>query len=351
MTESGSEPEIQREEYEGFLEDFGEQLDRGRHRARKLRSRRRVTAGGLALAAIAVAIIAVTSVGGGRVDVVAEAEAALAPAGQLLRIVTSSRLEMRGGAQAEVTGHEAESLGLNKPRVAEEWSTSAPTRWRIATTIPTATAQGSTAAAALQCAYSNGSEETYNEAFATNELDLVPVGEGHDEASEESPCTNQVSAGLGTDPVAHIHSLLEARQLQPAGSGTVDGRVVLRLTGAERPPTIEIAGNSNTLWPVEYEVDPETYAPVRFTVEMVGANTFGNIGTLTEVTDVSAYEQLPLGESTVALLSIKTTGNPVIRHGLNQYEARQAAAEREARTASAARKRAQRHRSSQPRRP
>ena len=158
-----TDAETQDDEYRHFLGDFGRQLDHGKRRAGHLRSRQRIATGGLALAAIAAAIIALASTGGGRVDVVAEAEAALAPPGQLLRIVTSSRLEMRGATHTEVTGHEAESLGWNKPRHAEEWSASTPTRWRIATTIPTATAQGSVPAAPLQCAYSNDSEETYNQ--------------------------------------------------------------------------------------------------------------------------------------------------------------------------------------------
>jgi hypothetical protein len=320
--------DTQDDEYGRFLEGFGKQLNHGRQRAGQLRSRRRIATGGLALAAVAAAIIAVLSTSGGRVDVVAEAEAALAPPGQLLHIVTVSGLEMRGGTQTEVTGPDAESLGWNKPRVAEEWSATMPTRWRIATTIPTATANGSVPAAPLQCAYSNDSEETYNQGFQSNELNIVPVTRGQDEASQESLCTDQVSSGLGTEPEEQIHSMLEAGQLQPAGTSTVDGRLVLRLTGRRTESQLKSTSSSSMPpWPVEYDVDPKTYAPVRFTVEMVGTNTFGNTGTLTEVTNVTAYEQLPLDESTSALLDIKTTGNPIIHHGPNQFEELRAAEE------------------------
>jgi hypothetical protein len=208
--------------------------------------------------------------------------------------VTVSQLEMRGGTHTEITGSEAESLGWNRPRTAEEWSASEPTRWRIATTIPTATSEGSIAAAPIQC-------------------------EGRDESSEESPCTTQVSGGLGTQPVAHIHTMLESGELKATGKATVNGREVLRLTGRETRPQLTGAGPA---WPIEYDVDPETYAPVRFTVEMVGANALGNTGTLTEVTNVTTYEQLPLNETTTGLLALKTTGMPVIRHGVNQYERR-----------------------------
>jgi hypothetical protein len=327
-----TDTENREDQYRRFLGDFGEQLEHGRRRAWQLRSRRRVTTGGLALAAITAVGIALAGTSGGRVDVVADAEAALAPPGQLLHIVTTSRLEMRGAAHTEVTGHDAESLGWNQPRTAEEWSASMPTRWRIATTIPTATAKGSMPAAPLQCAYSNDSEATYNQGFQVKELDIVPVAKGQDEASEESPCTDQTSRGLGTEPEEHIDSLLEAGQLQPAGTSTVNGRVVLRLTGEQTESKLEAASDSSIPpWPVEYDVDPETYAPVRFTVEMVGTNTFGNAGTLTEVTEVTAYEQLPLNESTSSLLDIKTTGNPIIHHGPNQYEEIRAARDRSGR--------------------
>jgi hypothetical protein len=322
MTEPSYEAKTQGDEYERFLEDMGDRLDRaGNRRASQLRRRRRIATGSLALFVVVSGIFLVIGNGAGRVDVVAQAAAALAPTDQILRIVTTSHLEMRGGTHPEVTGSEAESIGWNKPRTAEQWSASAPVRWRIATTIPTSTAAGSVTAAPIQCAYSNGSEETYNQAFQGNELIIVPVSKGQDESSQESSCTTQVPGGLGTRPVAHIHSMLEAGQLKLVGKGTVNGREVLRLTGHETRLQPRNAG-SGAAWPVEYAVDPATYAPVRFTVEMVGANALGNAGTLTEITDVTTYEQLPLDETTTALLSIKTAGNPVIRHDLNQYEKR-----------------------------
>lgn len=312
--------ETQGDEYQQFLEDMGDQVDQavGR-RSSQLRTRRRVAAGVLVLFAAVAGIVLATGNGAGRVDVVAQAEAALAPTGQVLRLVTVSQLEMRGSTHTQVTGSEAESLAWNKPRTAEQWSASAPTRWRIATTIPTVTRVGSVAAAPIQCAYSGGSEEIYNAAFRTNEVIIVPVSQGLDESAEESPCTTQVSGGLGTQPVAHIHAMLASGQLRVAGRDTVNGREVLRLTGAETRPQ---GTGEGAAWPIEYDVDPETYAPVRFTVEMVGANALGNAGTLTEITDVTTSEQLPLNETTTGLLSLKTSGNPIVRHAVNQLEKR-----------------------------
>ena len=41
----------------------------------------------------------------------------------------------------------------------------------------------------------------------------------------------------------------------------------------------------------------------------------GNTGTPTQVVDVNSYEQLPLNDTTAALLSIHPAGNPtVVRH-------------------------------------
>jgi hypothetical protein len=344
MTDATYQDETQSDEYERFLEQMGAELDQAAsRRASQLRRRRRVATGGLALCAVVAGIALVIGGGTGRVDVVAQAEAALAPTGQVLRLVTVSRLEMRGGTHAEITGSEAESLGWNKPRTAEQWSASEPTRWRIATTIPTATSASSVAAAPIQCAYSAGSEETYDQGLPTNEVVIVPVSSGQDESSQESPCTTQVSGGLGTQPVAHIHAMLESGALKAAGKTTVNGHEVLRLTGQETRP--QGTGTASS-WPIEYDVNPETYAPVRFVVEMVGADALGNPGTLTEVTEVTGYEELPLTEATTGLLSLRTTGNPVIRHGVNQYEKRREAeaASRESATnsATAARSLAQR---------
>jgi hypothetical protein len=320
MTDATYQAEPQGDEYERFLDEMGVQLDQAAiRRTSQLRRRRRAATGGLALLAAVTGGVLLIGKGAGRVDVVAQAEAALAPAGQVLRLVTVSQLEMRGGTHAQVTGSQAESLGWNRPRTAEQWSASEPTRWRIATTIPTATRAGFVTAAPIQCAYSAGSEETYDQGFLANEVVIVPVSKGQDESSEQSPCTTQVSGGLGTEPVAHIRTMLESGQLKAAGKVTVNGHEVLRLTGEEARTQPTGAGPA---WPIEYDVEPETYAPVRFTVEMAGADALGNPGTLTEVTSVTTYEQLPLNETTTGLLALKTTGTPVIRHGVNQYERR-----------------------------
>jgi hypothetical protein len=294
--------------YDRLMEDFGQQLQEAEARpAGQQRGRRRAAVGALVLAGFAAGTLTLIGAGGGgRLDVVAQAEAALAPAGHVVHLVTTSHMEMRGSSHAEIVGPEAED---GKPRVVERWSTSQPTRWRVASTVPIVTAHG-TFTGPVQRSYSAGTEEGYIPSL--NTLD-VTTG-----VSELSPRATLSGGTLGTDPVAAIRSMLEAGQLHDAGSGTVNGHAITRLVGEElsRPE-----GFAHPPWPVEYDVDPETYAPARFTVEEIGVNFPGNTGTPTQVVDVNVYEQLPLNQSTAALLSIHPAGNPTVVHHDQESEA------------------------------
>jgi hypothetical protein len=259
------------------------------------------------LAGIAAGALVLTGIGGGgRLDVLTQAKAALAPAGQIVHLVTTAHTEMRGGSQSEIVGPEAEENG---PRVAERWSTTKPLRWRVASTVPIVTAHG-TSTGPVQRAYGDGTEELY-----IQPLNTLNVRTG---VSEGSPWVSMSAGPLGSDPVARIHAMLEAGQLHEAGNGTVGGHAVKRLIGQELEAP---AGDPHQPWPVEYDVDPETFAPVRFTVEEAGVSIPGNTGVPTLVVDVNAYEALPLNERTASLLSIHPTGNPTVeRHAAGEAE-------------------------------
>jgi hypothetical protein len=287
--------------YERLLEGFGKVLQEAETRpAGRQRGRRRVAAGATALAGIATGALMLMGAGsGGRLDVVAQAEAALEPLGHVVHLVTTSRMEMRGGSQAEIVGPEAED---NTPRVEERWSASQPVRWRVAATVPSVTAQG-THPEQVQLAYAGGVVELYLQSL--NTLDITTG------ISEDSPRMSLHDGALGADPAARIRSMLEAGQLHNAGSGTVDGHTVERLVGDELSPS---PGAAHPPWPVEYDVDANTYIPVRFTVEEVGMSFPGNTGTPTQVVEVNTYEQLPLNETTASLLSIHPAGNPIVTH-------------------------------------
>jgi hypothetical protein len=287
--------------YERLLEGFGQMLQEAETRpAGRQHGRRRVAAGALALAGIVTGALMLAGAGsGGRLDVVAQAEAALEPLGHVVHLVTTSRMEMRGGPQAEIVGPEAER---GTSRVEERWSASRPTRWRVAAIVPFVTAHG-THPEQLQLAYAGGVEELYLKSL--NTLDITTG------ISEDSTRASLHDGPLGTDPAARIRSMLEAGQLHDAGSGAVDGHAVERLVGHELSQS---QGSVHPPWPVEYDVDANTYIPVRFTVEEVGMSFPSNTGTPTQVVEVNAYEQLPLNETTASLLSIHPAGNPTVTH-------------------------------------
>jgi hypothetical protein len=287
--------------YDRLLEDFGRHLQEAEARAAgRQRRRGRIAAGTVVLAGIAAGTLMLTGAGGGgRLDVVAQARAALAPAGTVVHLVTTSHMEMRGGSRAEIVGPEAEA---GTHRVAERWSASQPVRWRVASAVPVITAHG-TSIRSVQSSYGGGTEESYIPSL--NTLDVTTgVSEGGLRAS-------LYGGPLEADPVAGIRSMLDSGQLRDAGSGTVGGHATRRLVGEElsRPQ-----GLAHPPWPVEYDVDPTTFAPVRFTVEEVGMSFRGNTGAPTLIVDVNTYEALPLNETTAALLSIHPAGNPTVVH-------------------------------------
>jgi len=286
--------------YEQLLEDFGQRLEEAAARRPGGQRRRRAAAGALVLPGIvAIGLLLAGGGGGRRLPFVAQARAALAPAGQVVHLVTTSHMEMRGGAQAEIVGPEAEQ---NAPRVSDEWSASQPVRWRIASVVPIVTAHG-TFAGPVQLSYGDGTEELYVQPLNTLDIRTGVSGGG--------PRTSLAEGPLGAEPVPRIRSMLEAGQLREAGGGTVNGHAVERLVGAESQKGGS-RRSAHAPWPVEYDVDPKTFAPVRFTVEQVGTSIPGNSGTPTDVVEVSRYEELPLNEATASLLSIRVSRSPTI---------------------------------------
>jgi hypothetical protein len=276
--------------YEQLMEDFGQQLQQAEARPAGAHRRRWIAAGALSVVIAAVAQSGLD--GGGRLDVVAQAEAALAPAGQIVHLVTTSHMELRGGSTSEIIGAEAEE---NTPRVTEQWSISKPLRWRVASNVPIVTAHGSSTGP-VQLSYGGGTEEFY-----AQPLNALNIRTG---VAENSPRVSLSEGPMGSEPVPKIRAMLETGQLHDAGSGNVQGRAVRRLVG-------EDIQNGHS-WPVEYDVDPSTFVPVRFTVEESGVSVPGNSGTLTQVVDVNTYKEIPLNESTASLLSIQPLGNPTV---------------------------------------
>jgi hypothetical protein len=284
--------DIDTQGYERLLADFGRALDVGaqRHVGRR-RDRRRASAGAALLVAIAAGVL-IASGGGSHLDVVAQARAALAPAGQIVHLRTTTHIETEGKPGGSTS-------------TAQQWSTASPPRWRVSTSIPTPTTtpggkpvgnSDGLVTGAMQFSYGDGTQELYLQQINTLEVTtgLAAVGP---QAAPYGP--------LGVEPVATVRAMLEAGRLHDAGSGVVNGRTVRRLVGAE-------PRGSNPSWPVEYDVNPRTDAPVRVTIEAVQAARRAGVGVPLIVLDVDSYELLPLNGSTVPLLTIRPAGNPTI---------------------------------------
>jgi hypothetical protein len=288
--------ETRHHEYDLLLEDFGHTLRAGaaRHAAAQ-RHRRQLSATALALAGIAAGVLALTGAGPrAQLDLTAQARAALAPAGQIVHLVSTTHIETKGRPGAGATS------------TSEQWSTSDPPRWRVAFDIPTPTTTpggkpigdlDGLLTGPMQISYSRGTEEFY--AQRPNTLEVTSgLREDRSHAAPHGP--------LGIEPVATVRSLLAAGKLHDAGRGTVDGRAVRRLIGEE-------TRGRNPPWPVEYDVEPRTDAPVRVRIEAPRAAQPAGIGTPVIVLDVDSYQRLPLNSSTAALLKIQTAGHPAVQ--------------------------------------
>lgn len=286
--------------YDQLLEEFGRQLKSGEQNVRRRRRRRlRATGGVLVLAFTGtVALSLIGSGDGSRLEVLAQARAALAPAGEIVHLVTSTHFESRGGS--------APAVGPTSK--AEQWSSTSPLRWRVAFIVPTPTTTpggkpvgklDGLVTGPMQFSYSGGTFEFY--AQRPNTLE-VRTG-----LSDESPRATP-SGPLGVEPVARVRKMLEQGQLRVAGKGTVDGKPVVRLVGDEPRGT-------NAPWPVEYDVNPVTYAPVRVAIEAAPARRRAGAGVQVSVLQVDTYQLIPLNSSTASLLAIKPAGKTtVIRH-------------------------------------
>jgi hypothetical protein len=282
--------------YQQLLDDFGRQLDHAASRRRRPPSARRPLWIGLALATVAG--IAVVLAGGGgtaRLDVVAQAQAALSPPGGLVYMVTTTRVEAPG-----------RTLVQPPPLPTQQWSTGTPERWRMAQNLP---AHGNIhvvgpygqVVGREEFSFANGTTEYY-----AREPNVLEITSG---LSSDGPAATDLTAPLGTDPVVELRSMLDSGRLHDAGTRTLAGRAVRRLVGEEsrgaKPP-----------WPIEYDVDASTFRPVQVAIQMrTQSPAAPQTGTLTMIETVERYERLPLNPRTVRLLTIHPTGTPTVyRH-------------------------------------
>jgi hypothetical protein len=267
-----------------YLDDFGRTLeDAARKRPRRARRPRRLPllAGSAALAAAAITAVLLLLPGSTtprRLDVIAEARAALAPqAGELTHLVVRQHAEVAPGARG---------VSVSAPPITiEQWSATGPVRWRMTYINPPNAFPHPEER--VEVAYADGVETSYNR--ARNALRRV-TGLGTHSAPAAYP--------LGTDPIATLRSMLAHGRLRDAGPATIGGRAVRRLLGTRT----RALGKQRFTGTVEYDIDPTTFAPVRAKLQppfpLLGANR------IYEVLDFRRFERLPLTAATSELLKI-----------------------------------------------
>lgn len=275
--------------YDRYLDDFGARLQAAVS-ARPRRPRRRLALGSLiATAAVAAALVLVLpgSPAGRPLDVVAEARAALAPPGEIvyLRITTSWSADPGGTAPP--------------PSTTEQWTAADPPRWRLVQTLPrdhrngtVSDGDGRRIVGRQEFAYAAGRQSDYR--VELNRL-LINTGYSEHGAAAKRP------GPLGGDPATELRAMLTHGKVTDAGLVDTGGRTVRRLIS-------ESSGSGGPARRFTYDVDPDTFAPVRGVLRLrfgFPAGTRSPV-VLTSTFTVDRYERLPINAQTAKLLTIAT---------------------------------------------
>lgn len=258
-----------------FLDDFGRALPT----EPPARVRRPVAAAGaVAVAAVVAFVILLASPGSSdRLNVIDEARAALDPQGEIVHVVTFTRYGIRnpsGNARSSV-----------KPQRAEQWSATNPPRYRVRFL----NAQRGDAG---EVDFRSGRQTATRVGFES-----YSITRGLSERSSAAEAIGPTP--LGNDPVAKLRDLLADGRVRDAGLSTVGGRRTRRLTGVEFP-------GRPTERRYTYEIDRESYEPVRVTIAMPPLLSGGRPGedVFTATTTFERFETLPPTEANLRLLRI-----------------------------------------------
>jgi hypothetical protein len=271
-------------------------------------------AGGLTIAAALAAILLVAPGGNDKLNVVAEARAALPEPDELVHyetVTTMSLVDADEAAEQRFAEH-ARGDWAFAPKRYEQWSTDG--RWRVTrdngkvfpkmfagdpfipgTYIPDEELErvglDQEIIGPTQEAYANGVDSFY-----VDGADVVVRVDVPDSATLTPSSPGGMFSGaptiLGADPVTAIREQLDSGQLRDAGTAEFDGRTVRRLVGIDGV--------------MEYHVDAETFEPVRVRMFMGWSEPDSQDPAERLVNDTvfEEYETLPLDESTESLLEI-----------------------------------------------
>ena len=257
-----------------YLDDFGLRLCAAAASPAPPRRRRLAFLATPAVAAAVLAAVLVFGTGGERLDVVAEARAALSPPDAIVHMVIRSDRDVGRPGQKIVT---------------QQWTTVDPLRWRVVREMPDGTGlleNGSLFAGRVELAYADGVRRAY-----TSLYDRLNVTRG---VSEEGLAARVPSASaLSGDAQADFRAMLASGTVRDAGEHRVDGRPVRRLVGEPSPKGFP----PDTRF--VYDVDPETFAPVRYVID------FPEPRDLDIEYFVDIYERIPLTPETAQLLQFE----------------------------------------------
>lgn len=247
-----------------------------------------VSATATALAITAVALLLPGGTTTRRLDVVAEARAALAPhPDELTHLVVRQRLAGANGG-----GDGNGSKGLQPEFANEQWSATKPVRWRVTYEMP----HNSTLhpGQQVEVAYARGIEQEYFPAI--NHLRRV-------RGIKTLPAP--AAYPLGTDPIAALRTMLAQGTVRDSGTAKAGDRDVRRLVGTRTRTVPGFNGRKPTklVTDVQYDVDANTFAPVRARLEVP---PFRGSDPLYVVLDFDAFERIPLNAESEKLLQIQT---------------------------------------------
>lgn len=326
---------------------FGAELRRAAPKVRQRRRRRLMTLGGtsIALASAATAAAVIVPTTGSRLDVIAEAQAA----------ITTTPDSIIHYAATVKSGYPLRRIDLEQRRVcktdpAEVWVATAPgpPRHRIRSPLnPCGVAElgAHIATGPFDRTYANRTSTVYSESdgFMDVVTDLPAEADEQEAWSTQIPISDtQLNEGDSKNPVARIRSLLAEGKLTDAGEVEGEkGRKLRRLVGQYE----EMRGDPKNQKPrtvkVDYRVDADTFAPVRLAVtqrQMVPKDPNLPVRQhryvhrmLTDVVTFSIFETLPLTKDNERLLTVEPkagTDVTTVKYDPNRETAEPSAAEK-----------------------
>jgi hypothetical protein len=246
--------------------------------------RRRWAVGVLALAcAAAIVLMSMLpgTAGTRAVDVVAQAQAALAPAGEIVHMTVTTTVS---------DGPSSVS------RTAEQWSATHPERWRLVQTIePSSTDTlrdrfGGVILGRVELSYDGGVLRRF--LADQNILDVLRA---------RDPQVAGIPGLLrGADPATELRAALDSGTVTDEGEQQIGGRTVRRI--------VTMRGTGRQARQFTFDVDPQTYAPVQAQL------TTPEIPDVVYRFHVDSYERLTLTPRTARLLTIATNAATTVHN-------------------------------------